>query len=49
MTWKVPLSDIDYGPEEIEAARAVLEERWLTSGPRVEEWMAIRIQAPVGR
>lgn len=32
MTWKFPLSDIDYGEEEEEAVQAVLRSRWLTMG-----------------
>lgn len=32
MEWRVPLSDLDYGVEETDAARKVLESRWLTMG-----------------
>jgi dTDP-4-amino-4,6-dideoxygalactose transaminase len=32
MEWRVPLSDIDFGPEEVEAVGQVLESRWLTMG-----------------
>jgi dTDP-4-amino-4,6-dideoxygalactose transaminase len=30
--WKIPLSDLDYGPEETAAVQAVLERRWLSMG-----------------
>lgn len=32
MDWRVPLSDIDYGPEEEQAVLDVLRSRWLTMG-----------------
>lgn len=32
MNWKIPLSDIDFGPEETKAVINVLESRWLTMG-----------------
>ncbi len=32
MNWKIPLSDIDFGPEETTAVINVLESRWLTMG-----------------
>jgi dTDP-4-amino-4,6-dideoxygalactose transaminase len=32
MNWRIPLSDIDFGPEETAAVVAVLESRWLTMG-----------------
>ena len=32
MNWKVPLSDLDYGPQEEEAVLSVLRSRWLTMG-----------------
>ncbi len=32
MEWRIPLSDIDYGPEEAAAVLKVLESRWLTMG-----------------
>jgi dTDP-4-amino-4,6-dideoxygalactose transaminase len=34
--WRVPLSDLDYGPEEEAAALRVLRGRWLSMGPEVE-------------
>lgn len=32
MEWKIPLADIDFGPEESEAVQQVLDSRWLTMG-----------------
>ncbi len=32
MAWKIPLSDIEFGPEEKDAVRAVLDSGWLTMG-----------------
>jgi hypothetical protein len=32
MEWRVPLSDLDYGPEEEQAALDVIRRRWLTMG-----------------
>lgn len=32
MEWRVPLSDIDFGPEEAEAVQQVVGSRWLTMG-----------------
>jgi dTDP-4-amino-4,6-dideoxygalactose transaminase len=32
MTWKVPLADLDYGPEEEQAVIDVLRSKWLTMG-----------------
>ena len=32
MDWRIPLSDLDYGPEEEQAALDVLRSRWLTMG-----------------
>jgi dTDP-4-amino-4,6-dideoxygalactose transaminase len=34
--WRIPLSDLDYGPEEEEAALRVLRSRWLSMGPEVQ-------------
>ncbi|MEK6303070.1 MAG: DegT/DnrJ/EryC1/StrS family aminotransferase [Acidobacteriota bacterium] len=36
--WKVPLSDIDLGADEIEAVTEVIRRRWLTMGPKTEEF-----------
>jgi dTDP-4-amino-4,6-dideoxygalactose transaminase len=38
MNWKIPLSDIDMGTEEIAAAQTVLESRWLTMGAVTHEF-----------
>src|SRR5262249_33855573 len=35
--WKIPLSDMTFGPEEQEAARAVVASGWLTMGERTAE------------
>lgn len=32
MSWKIPLFDLDYGPEEEDAVLSVLRSRWLTMG-----------------
>ena len=32
MEWRVPLADIDFGPEEEQAVQAVLHSRWLSMG-----------------
>ena len=32
MDWRVPLSDLDFGPEESAAVQQVLDSRWLTMG-----------------
>ncbi|PKO20015.1 DegT/DnrJ/EryC1/StrS aminotransferase [candidate division BRC1 bacterium HGW-BRC1-1] len=38
--WRIPLSDLNYGPEEERAVTDVLRSRWLTMGPRTEEFEA---------
>ena len=38
--WKIPLSDLDYGPEEEAAVMEVLRGRWLTMGEEVEAFEA---------
>jgi dTDP-4-amino-4,6-dideoxygalactose transaminase len=38
MKWKIPLSDIDFGPEEKVAVDSVLQSRWLTMGAVTEEF-----------
>jgi len=38
MSWKIPLSDIDFGPEERTAVDNVLQNRWLTMGAVTEEF-----------
>ena len=40
MEWRVPLSDLDYGPEEEEAALDVIRRRWLTMGAVTQEFEA---------
>ena len=32
MDWKVPLADMDFGPEEEQAVLEVVQSRWLTMG-----------------
>jgi dTDP-4-amino-4,6-dideoxygalactose transaminase len=34
--WKIPLSDLDYGPEEEAAVLRVLRGKWLSMGPEVQ-------------
>ncbi|MBI3920234.1 MAG: DegT/DnrJ/EryC1/StrS family aminotransferase [Armatimonadetes bacterium] len=38
MDWRVPLSDIDYGPEEEEAVLKVLRSKWLTMGSVTQQF-----------
>ncbi len=38
MQWKVPLTDISFGPEEQEAVRRVLESGWISMGPETERF-----------
>src|SRR5512136_1993661 len=38
MSWHIPLSDIDLGPEEISVVQAVLQSRWLTMGAVTQEF-----------
>jgi dTDP-4-amino-4,6-dideoxygalactose transaminase len=33
--WRIPLSVLDYGSEEAEAARRVLDSKWLSMGPEI--------------
>jgi len=47
MNWKIPLSDIDFGPEETTAVMSVLESRWLTMGG-VTQAFEIEFSAYVG-
>lgn len=37
MEWKIPLSDIDFGPEEQKAVDEVLHSKWLTMGSVTQE------------
>jgi len=34
--WNIPLSDLDYGQEEMDAVARVLRSKWLSMGPEVE-------------
>jgi len=38
MQWKIPLSDLDFGPEEKAAVDNVLQSRWLTMGSVTEKF-----------
>jgi len=38
MNWKVPLADLDYGPEEEQAVIDVLKSKWLTMGAVTEQF-----------
>jgi len=38
MSWRIPLSDIDLGPEEISAVQDVLQSRWLSMGAVTQEF-----------
>jgi dTDP-4-amino-4,6-dideoxygalactose transaminase len=40
MEWRVPLSDIDFGPEEEQAVLAVVKSRWLTMGAVTQQFEA---------
>jgi dTDP-4-amino-4,6-dideoxygalactose transaminase len=40
MEWKIPLSDIDFGPEEAALVQEVLQSRWLTMGSITLEFEA---------
>src|SRR5574339_1182061 len=38
MEWQIPLSDIDFGPEELYAVNEVLQSKWLTMGSLTQEF-----------
>lgn len=38
MNWRIPLADIDFGPEETAAVQSILEKRWLTMGEVTQEF-----------
>lgn len=40
VSWKVPLTDVNLGPEEIAAVTAVLKSGWLSMGPKTQEFEA---------
>jgi dTDP-4-amino-4,6-dideoxygalactose transaminase len=39
-SWNIPLSDLDYGQEEMDAVARVLRSKWLSMGPEVESFEA---------
>ena len=40
MNWRIPLSDIDFGPEEEQAVLQVVKSRWLTMGAVTQQFEA---------
>jgi dTDP-4-amino-4,6-dideoxygalactose transaminase len=40
MNWRIPLADIDFGPEEEEAIRGVVRSRWLSMGEVTQKFEA---------
>jgi dTDP-4-amino-4,6-dideoxygalactose transaminase len=38
--WKVPLADVQMGPEEMQAVKEVLQSGWLSMGPKTQEFEA---------
>ncbi len=40
MTWRVPLADIDFGPEEEQAVQRVVRSRWLSMGEETQNFEA---------
>src|SRR5512142_2828363 len=40
MSWRVSLSDIDFGPEEEEAVQKVVHGRWLSMGEQTQQFEA---------
>jgi dTDP-4-amino-4,6-dideoxygalactose transaminase len=40
MAWKIPLADVKFGPEELEAVNQVLSSGWLSQGPVVQRFEA---------
>jgi dTDP-4-amino-4,6-dideoxygalactose transaminase len=40
LTWKIPLSDLDLGEEEIDAVTSVLRSKWLSMGPVTQQFEA---------
>lgn len=45
MNWKIPLFDLDYGPEEEQAVLDVLRSRWLTMGEVTQRFEAAFAEA----
>jgi len=39
-SWNIPLSDLDYGQEEMDTLARVLRRKWLSMGPEVESFEA---------
>src|SRR5262249_36553614 len=37
-TWRVPFADTDIGPDELRAVAEVVQSRWLTMGPKTEQF-----------
>jgi dTDP-4-amino-4,6-dideoxygalactose transaminase len=37
-SWQIPLTDLDYGDEELAAVQRVLQSKWLSMGPEVEQF-----------
>ena len=40
MSWKIPLSDVDFGNEEVDAVRDVVKSGWVTLGREVRTFEA---------
>ncbi|MDI6853492.1 MAG: DegT/DnrJ/EryC1/StrS family aminotransferase [Deltaproteobacteria bacterium] len=40
MAWKIPLADVRFGPEELEAVNQVIASGWLSQGPVVQSFEA---------
>jgi dTDP-4-amino-4,6-dideoxygalactose transaminase len=38
MTWRIPLSDVDFGPEELQAVAEVLRSGWLSMGSVTQQF-----------
>jgi len=38
VNWKIPLFDLDYGKEELEAVKRVIESRWISQGPETQSF-----------
>jgi len=38
MSWKIPLSDVDFGNEELQAVQSVIQSGWLTMGGVTQEF-----------
>ena len=40
MEWRVPLTDLDYGPEEEQVVMKIIKSRWLTMGKVTQQFEA---------